>query len=45
MELTRCSSHFNTAHFLNPDFQPEEWHPEDEYVIPDARGSKNRSSG
>lgn len=26
------SSHYNTAHYLNPDFQPEEWRPDDEYV-------------
>ena len=30
--LTAVSSHFNIAHFLNPDFQPEEWRPDDEYV-------------
>jgi ubiquitin thioesterase protein OTUB1 len=25
------NSHYNTAHFLNPDFQPEEWSPDSEY--------------
>ncbi|KAF2032260.1 cysteine proteinase [Setomelanomma holmii] len=25
------NSHYNTAHFLNPDFQPEEWSPDGEY--------------
>ena len=29
------NSHFNTAHYLNPDFQPEEWTPENE----ERRGS------
>lgn len=29
------NSHFNTAHYLNPDFQPEEWTPEGE----ERRGS------
>lgn len=24
------NSHFNTAHYLNPDFQPEEWTPDSE---------------
>ena len=43
--LTPCSSHFNTAHFLNPDFQPEEWHPEDEYITTSSRSSKHRNSG
>ncbi|KAF2785623.1 cysteine proteinase [Melanomma pulvis-pyrius CBS 109.77] len=26
------NSHYNTAHFLNPDFQPEEWSPDAEYA-------------
>ncbi|KAF2089986.1 cysteine proteinase [Saccharata proteae CBS 121410] len=26
------NSHYNTAHFLNPDFQPEEWTPDAECV-------------
>ena len=43
--LTLQSSHFNTAHFLNPDFQPEEWHPEDEYVTTSSRSSRHRNSG
>ncbi|OCK83800.1 cysteine proteinase [Lepidopterella palustris CBS 459.81] len=32
------NSHYNTAHFLNPDFQPEEWSPDSEYVT----GSRSR---
>jgi hypothetical protein len=31
LKLTWTSSHFNTAHFRNPDFQPEEWTPCAEY--------------
>ncbi|KAK3670729.1 hypothetical protein LTR78_009421 [Recurvomyces mirabilis] len=27
------NSPWNTAHFRNPDFQPEEWRPDDEYVV------------
>lgn len=30
---------------MNPDFQPEEWHPEDEYVTGNARATKHRNSG
>lgn len=36
--LTNPSSHYNTAHFLNPDFQPEEWSPDTEY----GTGNKGR---
>lgn len=36
--LTNRSSHYNTAHFMNPDFQPEEWCPDGEY----ATGNKGR---
>ncbi|ORY19742.1 peptidase C65 Otubain-domain-containing protein [Clohesyomyces aquaticus] len=32
------NSHYNTAHFLNPDFQPEEWSPDAEY----ATGNRGR---
>ncbi|KAF2003808.1 cysteine proteinase [Amniculicola lignicola CBS 123094] len=32
------NSHYNTAHFLNPDFQPEEWSPDTEY----ATGNRGR---
>ncbi|KAF2741414.1 cysteine proteinase [Polyplosphaeria fusca] len=32
------NSHYNTAHFLNPDFQPEEWSPDSEY----ATGNRGR---
>lgn len=45
--LTFYSSHFNTAHFMNPDFQPEEWHPGDDYVVTTASGksARHRNSG
>ncbi|OCL02684.1 cysteine proteinase [Glonium stellatum] len=36
------NSHYNTAHFLNPDFQPEEWTPDSEYVT--SNRSRNKSS-
>lgn len=36
------NSHYNTAHFLNPDFQPEEWSPESEYVT--SNRSRHKSS-
>ncbi|GAB7359809.1 hypothetical protein MBLNU230_g6978t1 [Neophaeotheca triangularis] len=40
------NSHFNTAHFLNPDFQPEEWSPDAEYVTSNSsKGSRHKSSG
>jgi ubiquitin thioesterase protein OTUB1 len=29
--LTFASSHFNVAHFNNPEFTPEQWKPEFEY--------------
>jgi ubiquitin thioesterase protein OTUB1 len=32
------NSHYNTAHYLNPEFQPEEWCPDGEY----ATGNKGR---
>jgi ubiquitin thioesterase protein OTUB1 len=31
------NSHFNTAHYLNPDFQPEEWTPESEEAFVSGR--------
>lgn len=37
-DLTLYSSHYNTAHFMNPDFQPEEWCPDGDY----ATGNKGR---
>ncbi|SMY29965.1 unnamed protein product [Zymoseptoria tritici ST99CH_1A5] len=37
------NSHFNTAHFLNPDFQPEQWDPEDEYATSASSGKSSRS--
>lgn len=36
--LTFDSSHFNTAHYMNAEFQPEEWCPDGEY----ATGNKGR---
>ncbi|TKA71516.1 hypothetical protein B0A55_06112 [Friedmanniomyces simplex] len=38
-------SHFNTAHFLNPDFQPEEWRPDDEYVTTSSKPLRHKASG
>lgn len=43
--LTNTSSHFNTAHFLNPDFQPEEWKPDDEYVTTSSKSLRHKNSG
>lgn len=42
---TSSSSHYNTAHFMNPDFQPEEWHPEDEYILGNGKPTRHRNSG
>lgn len=42
--LTPASSHFNTAHFLNPDFQPEEWSPDGEYTTGNKGRHKSHSS-
>jgi hypothetical protein len=39
-----CSSHFNTAHFMNPDFQPEEWCPDGEYSTGNKGRHKSHSS-
>ncbi|KAL1630577.1 hypothetical protein SLS54_000448 [Diplodia seriata] len=36
-------SHYNTAHFLNPDFQPEEWSPDTEYSS-NSRGRHKSTS-
>jgi ubiquitin thioesterase protein OTUB1 len=38
------SSPFNTAHFMNPEFQPEEWKPDDEYVTSSSK-SRHKYSG
>ncbi|QIW99209.1 hypothetical protein AMS68_004727 [Peltaster fructicola] len=38
------NSHFNTAHFLNPDFQPEEWSPEAEYVTTSVKAKHKLSN-
>jgi len=38
------SSHFNTAHFMNPDFQPEEWSPDGEYATGNKGRHKSHSS-
>ncbi|KAI9701722.1 MAG: hypothetical protein M1820_006350 [Bogoriella megaspora] len=37
------NSHFNTAHFLNPDFEPEQWSPDAEYMT--ANNSNKRRHG
>ncbi|KAF2489043.1 cysteine proteinase [Lophium mytilinum] len=37
------NSHYNTAHFLNPDFQPEEWTPDSEYVTTNRSRHKSTS--
>lgn len=34
------SSHYNTAHFNNPDFEPEQWQPGNDYHQPGDRGRK-----
>ncbi|CAK3776283.1 Hypothetical predicted protein [Lecanosticta acicola] len=42
------NSHFNTAHFLNPDFQPEQWDPDDEYATTSSSGkssTRHKNSG
>jgi ubiquitin thioesterase protein OTUB1 len=42
------NSHFNVAHFLNPDFQPEQWDPDDEYAAATSSGkssSRHKCSG
>lgn len=44
-KLTTDSSHFNTAHFLNPDFQPEQWDPEDEYAMATNKNPRHKNSG
>ncbi|KAF2838985.1 cysteine proteinase [Patellaria atrata CBS 101060] len=38
------NSHYNTAHFLNPDFQPEEWSPDSEYVTTNNKQRSKSSS-
>ena len=50
VNFVASSSHFNTSHFLNPEFQPEQWDPDDEYVSPPypygfavGRRARNRS--
>ncbi len=40
-----ASSVYNTAHFANPDFQPEEWRPDDDYVTPNSKLPRQRASG
>ncbi|KAK0253740.1 hypothetical protein LTS09_011318 [Friedmanniomyces endolithicus] len=39
------NSVYNTAHFANPDFQPEEWRPDDDYVTPSSKLPRQRASG
>lgn len=41
--LTPKSSHYNQAHFLNSDFQPEQWTPNDE-ITTTSRGRQKSSS-
>ncbi|KAL5119532.1 hypothetical protein ACEQ8H_002597 [Pleosporales sp. CAS-2024a] len=38
------NSPFNTAHFMNPDFQPEEWSPDGEYSAGNKGRHKSRLS-
>jgi ubiquitin thioesterase protein OTUB1 len=38
------SSHYNTAHFNNPDFEPEQWLPGSEYTMPGERPRKKSPS-
>lgn len=45
LSLTPTSSHFNTAHFLNPDFQPEEWRPDDDYSTTAKQGARHKVNG
>lgn len=44
--LMMFSSHYNTAHFNNPDFQPEAWSPdhEEKKALEDALGQVARSN-
>jgi ubiquitin thioesterase protein OTUB1 len=37
------SSHYNIAHFNNPDFEPEQWQPGNDYHQPGDRGRKRSS--
>ncbi|EME38717.1 hypothetical protein DOTSEDRAFT_75461 [Dothistroma septosporum NZE10] len=41
------NSHFNTAHFLNPEFQPEQWDPDDEYATAasSTKTQRHKNSG
>ncbi|KAE9976728.1 hypothetical protein EG328_002443 [Venturia inaequalis] len=37
------NSHYNTAHFNNPDFEPVQWQPGNDYHQPGDRGRKRSS--
>ncbi|KAK3065902.1 hypothetical protein LTR53_017908 [Teratosphaeriaceae sp. CCFEE 6253] len=39
------NSHYNTAHYLNPDFHPEEWRPDNEYVVTSSKPLRHKASG
>jgi ubiquitin thioesterase protein OTUB1 len=39
------NSHYNPAHFSNPEFEPEQWLPEADYVATDRSRPGKRSSG
>ncbi|KAE9991116.1 hypothetical protein EG327_000413 [Venturia inaequalis] len=41
--IFRKSSHYNTAHFNNPDFEPVQWQPGNDYHQPGDRGRKRSS--
>jgi ubiquitin thioesterase protein OTUB1 len=43
-KLTIPSSHYNTAHFNNPDFEPEQWTPENDYAAADRPRKKSSHS-
>jgi ubiquitin thioesterase protein OTUB1 len=39
------NSHYNPAHFSNPEFEPEQWLPEADYVATDRSRPGKRSGG
>ena len=43
MLIFENSSHFNTSHFLNPDFHPDEWSPDQDYITPNNRNKHKPS--
>ncbi|KAF2757311.1 cysteine proteinase [Pseudovirgaria hyperparasitica] len=36
------NSHFNTAHYLNPEFEPEQWDPSQEYATTNSHRVKQK---